>query len=208
LEDQVKKPHARLMTPRPDAGLIWWGHFVEGHAGEISRRMERVGTIFWTLAERMPIDLFSYFREASHCFTIARYLSAITMASCAVELILNRDSRTRNNTSLRRISGWASLNSHNLIAAANLGLPVLSLCSEGETLQSDSSLLFVQRRNKVAHGEVIPMLKTLSDYDATAEEEAFDQVTKAHRFIVDWFNSAPDVQDGLIVDHKWPSDGP
>lgn len=40
-------------------------------------------------SERLPMDLFSYTREAIHCFDLGRYLAAITMASSAVELILN-----------------------------------------------------------------------------------------------------------------------
>jgi hypothetical protein len=90
------------------------------------------------------------------------------------------------------------------IVAQDLGLPVLALCSEGESLNREPALVFVQRRNKVAHGDVYPMLSTLSDYDPKAEQEAFDQVLKSQRFIVDWFNTSPDVQDGLIQEHHWP----
>ena len=46
-------------------------------------------------AERLPMDLFFYMREAVQCFDGCRYLAAIEMASTAVELILNRDRRLR-----------------------------------------------------------------------------------------------------------------
>jgi hypothetical protein len=100
--------------------------------------------------------------------------------------------------------GWATLNNPNLITADSLGLPVQSLCSAGEQIESTSRLLFVERRNKVAHGDVVHMLSTLSDYDANAEDEALDQIQKAQRFVVDWFNTAPDVQKRHIANHRWP----
>jgi len=45
----------------------------------------------------------------------------------------------------------------------------------------------------------------ISDYDPKAEEEALDQIQKAQRFnIVEWFNTAPDVQERHIANHQWP----
>jgi len=43
--------------------------------------------------DRYPIDVFSYTREATHCFQQRRFLASIAMASTAVEIILNRDRR-------------------------------------------------------------------------------------------------------------------
>jgi hypothetical protein len=207
LNENEPEVHARRMTPVADAGIRWWGHFFNARGSQIAQRMQSAGTIYWTLSERMPIDLFSYFREAGLCFSVARYLAAITLSSCAVELILNRDRRTRKHHEFRRIGGWVTLNNQNLIVAGRLGLPVLSLCSDGESLETNSPLAFIERRNKVAHGEVLPMLSTLSDYDAKAEQEALDQILKGQRFIIEWFNTAPDVQEGLIVNHQWPDPG-
>ena len=204
MTEPERKPQASLVQLRKGAGGIWWNYFVRDHLGEIARREHLVGAIYWTQSERMPIDLFSYIREASRCFTIARFLASITMASCAVELILNKDRRLRSGAKLRRVRGWATLNNANLIIAADSGLPSSSLCSAGESLQQVPPLVFVARRNRVAHGEVLPMLKTLSDYDIRAEEEALDQVSKAQKFVIEWFNGAPDVQEGSIANHRWP----
>jgi hypothetical protein len=46
-------------------------------------------------AERLPMDVFSYTREAGHCLQERRFLACVAMASTAVELILNRDRRLR-----------------------------------------------------------------------------------------------------------------
>jgi hypothetical protein len=213
LNAEDERPRAQLITAsaaqseamqlRKGVGAEWWNDFVAKEYAEIGRRELPVGIVFWTDSERMPIDLFSYIREASRCFIIARYLAAIAMASCAIELVLNRDSRTRG-AAMRRIGGWATLNNLNLITANTLGLPVQYLCSADEQIQSTPPLLFVERRNKVAHGDVMHMIATLSDYDAKAEDEALDQILKAQRFVVEWFNTAPDVQERHIANHRWP----
>jgi hypothetical protein len=159
------KPRAELIQHRTGAGAAWWKRFFEKNSAEIGRRSDVVGVVLWTEAERMPIDLFSYIREASSCFDVARYLAAITMASCAIELILNRDGRTRRHGGMRRINGWATLNNPNLITAGGLGLPVQLLCSTNEQMQSTPPLLFVERRNRVANGDVGDLISDISDYD-------------------------------------------
>jgi hypothetical protein len=50
------------------------------------------------------------------------------------------------------------------------------------------------------------MLKSLSDYNKNAEVEALDQASMAQNFIIEWFNTAPDVQEGHIANHRWPVD--
>jgi len=160
--------------------------------------------IFAPALTNMPLDLFSYIREAALCFEVARFLSTIVLSSSAVELILNRDQRTRNHAGLRTIGGWATLNNQNLAIAGSQGLPVGSLITAGESLTDAQPLKFVTLRNKVAHGEIFHMFQTLTDYDQSAEDEALDQLAKSQRFVVDWFNSAPDVQEGHIQNHRWP----
>ena len=202
VEDE--KPRAELRQLCEGAGNIWWKQYFDRRAAEIARREMLVGVIYWGESERMPIDLFSYIREASRCFSVARYLAAIAMASGAVEMVFNPDSRTRGYKGMRRIVGWATLNSPNLVTAGTLGLPVEFLCWADEQIQQTSPLLFVERRNKVAHGDVVHLLSDLSDYDAKAEAEALDQIQKAQRFVVEWLNTAPDVQERHIANHRWP----
>jgi hypothetical protein len=160
--------------------------------------------IYWRPAERMPLDLFSYFREAGRCRDDRRFLAAITMASTAIELVLNRDRRLRHVKGFRRVSGWRTLNKGNLRIALQHGLPVRTLLSLDEDLGGKLPLVFVDLRNKVAHGQISHLVRDLSDYDAGAERLASEQHKKMHDFIIAWFNAAPDVQEGHIRNHQWP----
>jgi hypothetical protein len=202
-EDDKEKPKASLRKFKEGAGIGIWTKYIHSEAADINRRHDQVGVIYWYPAERMPIDLFSYIREASRCYTLAQYLAAITMSSSAIELILNQDQRTKD-LELKRIGDWATLRNDNLNAAGNLGLPVSLLVDSDEDITQKVPIKFVNRRNKVAHGDVNSFLLTLSDYDSSAESEAFDQIMKAQRFVVEWFNTSPDVQIGSIADHRWP----
>jgi hypothetical protein len=201
---ETPKIQASLREPAEDAGQLWWGTFFKKQAAQINRRFRLARIIYWSPSVKMPLDLFSYIREAALCFTVARFLSTIVLSSSAVELILNRDQRTRNHPELRRIGGWATLNNQNLAIAGAQGLPVSVLVSEGENLAAGQPVRFVARRNKVAHGEIFSMFRNLTDYDPSAEHEALDQLGKSQRFVVDWFNGAPDVQECHIQNHRWP----
>lgn len=155
-------------------------------------------------SERYPMDLFSYTREAAHCLQERRFLAVIAMSSTAVELIINRDSRTRKLTSLKRIAGWATLNSQNLRIAKKHGLPVDALLEAGEDLSGANPIMFVLLRNKVAHGEIEPLISDLSDYDPNAKKLATEHEAKMRKFVSEWYNTAPDVQEGRIRKHHWP----
>lgn len=204
--DTQKKIYACLREPRDTAGASWWGHFIDSRAVQINKRFQQAKMLYWSSSVNMPLDLFSYIREASLSFTIARYLACLVLSSSAVELILNRDSRTKRLIDLRRIGGWAVLNNQNLDTVSRHGLPVNNLLSAGETLNDAAPVTFVARRNKIAHGEILPLIRDLSDYDSFAEAESLDQLTKSQRFVVEWFNSAPDVQTGRIQNHRWPDE--
>ena len=158
-----------------------------------------------THSERYPLDLFSYTREAAHCRDERRFLAVIAMSSTAVELIINRDSRTRN-AALKRIAGWATLNNLNLRVAGAHGLPVNALLETGEDLSSDNPISFVRLRNKVAHGEIEQFISDLSDYDPAAEQLANEHEAKMRKFVSEWYNTAPDVQEGHIRKHQWKKD--
>ena len=155
-------------------------------------------------AERMPMDLFSYSREAGHCLRGRQFLASIAMASTAVELILNRDRRLKRLPKLKRILGWATLNNHNLRIARAKGLPAEELISAGDDLDGTTPIAFVELRNKVAHGEIAHFVEDLSDYDAVAAEMATAQEQKMRHFVAEWFNTAPDVQEGHIRENRWP----
>jgi len=154
----------------------------------------------------MPLDLFSYFREAGRCRDEGRFLACIAMASTAIELIINKDRRLKHLPTLRRISGWATLNKGNLKIAKLSGLPTVTLLEPSEDLDREGPIAFVDLRNKVAHGEISHLVRDLSDYDPAAAELANGQHKKMHDFIIQWFNSAPDVQEGFIKNYQWPAD--
>jgi hypothetical protein len=67
---------------------------------------------------------------------------------------------------------------------------------------------FVALRNRVAHGNIGGLAEfagSLVEYLPDAEAEARWQVDVAKRFVVDWFNTSPDVQGGAIHNHRWPA---
>lgn len=162
--------------------------------------------LFRSCADRFPIDVFSYTREATHCFTERRFLACIAMASTAVEIILNRDRRLRGLPNYRSPDGWAYLNNRTLRIARENGLPANALLSQREDLESKVAIGFVEIRNKVAHGEISHLVGDLSDYDPAAEQIATAQGEKMRRLVSEWFNTAPDVQEGHIRNNQWPQD--
>jgi hypothetical protein len=125
-------------------------------------------------------------------------------ASSAVEIILNRDGRLRALPNFKSSDGWAYLNNRTLRLARDNGLPSNALLSPGDDLDSRRPIAFVETRNKIAHGEITHLVNGLSDYDPAAEHIATDQGFKMRKFVSEWFNTAPDVQEGHIRNNRWP----
>jgi len=199
--DQTRdRPHAEFRDLRPGAGLKWWTDYLERHGADVARRAAEARVIYWYPGAAMPLDLFSYLREASGCYDLARFLGTVALASALIEAILNRDSRMLHRNELRRIDGWILLNNQNLIAAADAGLPVRELLDVGENLADAAPVRFVELRNKVAHGDLTDFPDHLSDYSPTFEAAARAQLGKASRFLVAWFNTCPDIQNGAAKD--------
>jgi hypothetical protein len=187
-----KKNEASLLQPREGAGKHWWETFLRGHISDINRRFNQAKALYITAPERAPLDLFSFVREAALCFEIGRYLPAIALASASAELIMNRDQRTRSDLNLLRTDRQrVVLCSENLKSAHRLGLPTDLLLSVDETF--DGPILFLDRSNKVVRGDVSEWLRGISDYVPTVEQEARDQLEKAQRLVVAWFNTSTDV---------------
>jgi hypothetical protein len=92
-------------------------------------------------AERLPMDISSYIREAGHCLQERRFLASIAMASTAVEIILNRDRRLKVLPNYKASDGWAYLNNRTLRTARENGLPTDKLLSPGDDLNERSPLL-------------------------------------------------------------------
>jgi hypothetical protein len=195
LDEQVKRIEASLLQPREGAGKYWWETFLRTHISDINRRFNQAKALYITGPEKAPIDLFSYTREAALCFEIGRYLAAIALASTSAALILERDRRTRSHGSLiRHPTQEIVLCSHNLATARELGLPTEALLSENESFGTEQPIRFVERNDSVIRGDVSSWYRGISDYLPFVEHEALDQLEKAQRFLVFWFNTLPDVQ--------------
>lgn len=193
MDEQGKRIEASLLQPREGAGKYWWETFVRAHISDINRRFNQAKALYITVPEKAPTDLFSYIREAALCFEIGRYLASIALASASARLILERDPRTRGHGSLiRHPTQEIVLCSHNLMIARELGLPTHELLSEHETLGPDEPIRFVERNNSVLRGDVSGWYRAISEYLPSVEHEGLDQLEKAQRFLVSWFNASPD----------------
>jgi hypothetical protein len=90
-----------------------------------------------------------------------------------------------------------TLSTSNLIAARELGLPTDALLSPGEKIEQNASIIFVERSDRIDHGDVSSWFRAISEYLPPVEHEALDQPEEAQRFVVAWFNSSPDVRGRL-----------
>jgi hypothetical protein len=117
-------------------------------------KMSSARGLYRSYPDRYPIDVFSYTREAAHCFVEKRFLACIAMASSAVEIILNRDRRLKVLANFRSKDGWAYLNNRTLRIARDYGLPSDTLLSAGDDLDSERPIAFVHIRNKIAHRDI------------------------------------------------------
>jgi hypothetical protein len=122
-----------------------------------------------------------------------------------VEIILNRDSRMRSGS-----LGWKTMNSKLLRRAQERGLPVASLLEEPDTLKTDNSVRFLRLRNQIAHGRLDGIVDLAAhgfalDYSDEARALALSHLNKTDRFVLDWFNTSPDVQQRRIRRGRWPA---
>lgn len=193
MAEQEKKLEASLLQPREGAGKYWWETFLRGHISDINRRFNQAKALYLTNPSTAPVDLFSYIREAALCYEIGRYLPAIASASLSAKLILERDQRVQCHPSVVRYDQEGiALCSDNLKLARDLGLPTEALLSENEKIDGGATIIFVERSNRVIRGDVLGWFRGISDYSPTFEHEALDQLEKAQRFVVAWFNTFPD----------------
>jgi hypothetical protein len=70
------------------------------------------------------------------------------------------------------------------------------LLSPREKLDAKGPIIFIERSNRVIRGDVSSWFRAISEYLPTAEHDALDQLEKAQRIVVAWFNSSPDIQGG------------
>ena len=193
MNEHEKKVEASLLQPREGAGKYWWETFVRGHISDINRRFNQAKALYITVPSETPLDLFSYVREAALCFEIGRYLPAIAVASQSVELILQRDPRMQPSPDLDD-THQKGLSVRRLVAAATQGLPVAALLSPEEVLSEEKPILFIERHDRVLRGDVSVWFHAISEYVPGVEHDALDQLEKAQRFVVAWFNRSMNAQ--------------
>ena len=195
MNEHEKRVEASLLQPREGAGKYWWETFLRGHISDINRRFNQARALYITVPSEAPLDLFSYIREAALCFEIGRYLPAIVLASQSVELILQRDMLMKPSRAVED-ANHKGLSSRSLIAAATRGLPVDTLLSPEEVLSDIKPILFVERYDCVLRGDVSSWFRAISEYLPSVEHDALDQLEKAQRFVVTWFNRSMSAQEG------------
>jgi len=156
---------------------------------QVSKEQQRNGlknVVYVDHAASQPSDVVAFGREATWCFMDKRYLAAIMMASAMVEVILNKDSRL--TTAGRH---WDPLDMKSIRTAKKAGLPVERLLEPDETLKG-KSILFLELRNKMAHGNLTGLIGFenvgTTDYSGKARSLALKHLEKSQFFEVDWFN--------------------
>ena len=158
--------------------------------------------VYFTQAMHYPSDVFAYGREAANCFEEKRYLATITMASAMVEVILNKDGRIRVPA-----PGWRPLTMKLVRTGQRAGLPISTLLEGHETVATNS-IAFIELRNRIAHGNLTGIVgfenRGTPDYSQQARTIALKHLLKAERFVIEWYNTSPDVQQRKIIRHRWP----
>lgn len=191
-QDEKRKPLARVLP-------------IKGTAVESNRRFRLPVVTVFSPGSCIPSDVGAFGREAGNCYEDGRFLACILAASASVEIILNKDSRMHSGR-----PGWRIMNAKLLRIAQKAGLPVDSLLDVGETLKTDGSLAFLRLRNGIAHGNVEGIIDISRegfalDYSQKARELALEHLNRADRFVLEWFNTAPDVQQYCIRNGCWPT---
>jgi hypothetical protein len=186
------EPDLKKQSPRADLRKLKPEYVKNGHED----------VLHFTLAMHLPRDVAAYGREAPNCFNERRYLATIILSSAAIEIILNKDSRMRAAG-----RDWQNLNMKQLREGDLKGLPLKALLGPGESLR-DKSIEFIDLRNRLAHGNLQGIVgfehTGTPDYSEDARETALSHMKKAEAFVMEWYNTSPDVQDRRIVDHTWP----
>lgn len=146
---------------------------------------------------------------AVECLGASQYAPALLFAAIAVECAINCDSRfepIRKNK--KNNNGWKNLtNNKILLDASSVGIPTSILCDDDESIKDIKHIRFIDRRNKIAHGdyssyrkiptviEITPNRKSMSKSNLPTKEHALHQINKSKDFIFNWVMSKPIIID-------------
>jgi len=179
---------------------------------DMLRRAERIGyvNLHDVDSEIVQTDI-----DATYSFIFGLYAATIFFASRAVEMAINTDPRMRELKELEH-QKWLNLNRRNLREARDRGIPIGCLLDAGENVLLDNSEggskcpnhkegkkqpIFLERRNKLVHGDMAGYRKATGFYDAPfdvtmpydpmapTEDDTCDQLTKSRSFLIQWAES-------------------
>lgn len=147
------------------------------------------------------IGILQSWKNALNCYATTIYAGAILFASISVECVLNHDTRLEDFRKGKNHE-WIDLTYDNLKKAKKYGLPTESLLGAKENFPN---LSFVNRRNKIAHGDTegyrklsipenIVLGENYTNEWQPTQSQALDQIEKAKRFIIDWAQSQPEIR--------------
>jgi hypothetical protein len=151
---------------------------------------------------------------AKDCYIKGILAGTVQFASTAVERAINLDVRMRSarTKQLRQLrqrnspnpTDWLTLMPHNLREARTYKIPVEKLLDENESIEKGDPLpTFIDRRNRIAHGDysgyLIEISNPLPDGQKYKHEilvnipeaDALDQLRKCSAFIETWVAGNP-----------------
>jgi len=162
----------------------------------VLKRARRIG---YVSLGSIDYDIMQTDIDASYSFILGIFAATIFFASRAVEMAINKDARMqeeRKNSDLN----WLFLRRDVLKKARTNGLPVNLLLNPEEACLSCNPV-FVVRRNKVIHGDIEGYKEATGFYQITdftkpyglpvapSEDDAYDQLTKGRRFLIEWMKT-------------------
>jgi len=129
--------------------------------------------------------------EARQEFIEGKYFSSVIIASSAVEWVLISELKSCGKSIGKGLS-------YRIDNARNIGLPADELFDKSESRVAKDSV-FVRRRNPIAHGDIhriphkqglikfrLPFETFLARRSPVTPDDAFDQISKALRFLIKW----------------------
>ncbi len=140
---------------------------------------------------------------ACNCLAASLFTPSLLFATIAVECAINHDSRLQSSKKSGNFK-WLNLTNNSILKQAHdVGIPTKFLCDDGETINDSKNIRFIDRRNKIAHGDcygyrkistitkIPPNIIRTSKSEQPTREHALHQIEKSKNFIIEWAKSIP-----------------
>ena len=136
-------------------------------------------------------EVFAPLWESRWCFLFGFYLASISQISSSVEIAINSDIRLKAEKNKTK-NNWLMLNKQTFQLGIGAKLPISFLLKQDEILDDriKSKPLFVERRNKIAHGDIAD--KSFSDIwvnSEKAQQESLEHLIMGQDFLLNWAQS-------------------